>query len=121
MFGVPYAANTEIAGCDGRSDVFYGLLTFDSDSTSPAEEFDLLLPLAMQEAFNNYAQGASDRVGETKKTIPFTLESSLAGAQFVLVTSNHGANSGGEEYSRRDHFVYFDGDLKVGAPAARRQ
>ena len=28
----------------------------------------------------------------------------------MLITSNHGANAGGEEYNRRDHFVYVDGE-----------
>ncbi|MBL7955073.1 MAG: hypothetical protein JNJ91_08530, partial [Flavobacteriales bacterium] len=28
VFGVPYAANTEVAGCAGRNDVFSGKLTF---------------------------------------------------------------------------------------------
>ncbi|RYZ24845.1 MAG: T9SS type A sorting domain-containing protein, partial [Sphingobacteriales bacterium] len=33
----------------------------------------------------------------------------LSDAIFVLITSNHGANANGEEYNRRNHFVYFDG------------
>lgn len=113
VFGVPYAANQEIAGCDGRNDVFYGTLTIVSDNTSPAEHFDLLLPLAMKANFNNYQEGASDKIGETIRTINFTLDSSVGNAQFVLIASNHGAGLGGEEYNRRDHFVYFDDDLKL--------
>ena len=62
VIGVPYAANEEIIGGDGRSDVFYGSLTLDSDRTRPAEDFDLLLPLAMKDAFNNYADHARECV-----------------------------------------------------------
>ena len=29
----------------------------------------------------------------------------------MLITSNHGANSGGEEYVRRQHYVYLDSEL----------
>ena len=33
--------------------------------------------------------------------------------QLVLITSNHGANQGGEEYIRREHYVYVDGMLAL--------
>lgn len=108
LFGVPYAANDEVAGCADRSDVFRGSVIFDSDSTAPAAAFDELIPLAYKANFNNYQQGASDRSGTTRKTIPFTLAAASADTQLVLITSNHGANTDGEEYVRRDHFVYVD-------------
>jgi len=111
VFGVPYAANKEVAGCADRNDVFYGTVNLYSDKSSSKQELDLLWPLAKGEKFNNYQEGASDTIGETKKTITFTLDSNVESGQFVLVTSNHGANSGGEEYIRRDHFVYLDGTL----------
>jgi hypothetical protein len=71
----------------------------------------VLLPLAINEDFNNYTDGASDQVGATRKTIAFDLPADTPGAQLVLITSNHGANQGGEEYIRRDHHVYVDGDM----------
>jgi hypothetical protein len=37
----------------------------------------------------------------------------LTDASYYLVISNHGANSGGEEYNRRLHFVYADDSLKL--------
>jgi len=108
VFGVPYAANNEVAGCAGRNDVFRGSLLFYTDSVQPPQDFDVLLPIAMKEAFNNYADGASDMVGTTTKTRPFTLEADAEDVQLVLITSNHGANAGGEEYIRRAHYIYTD-------------
>ena len=108
IFGVPYAANTEVAGCAGRNDTQLGTLLLHTDSTQPAEEFDTLLPLAIGQPFNNYAEGASDKVGTTTKTIQFELEKDSTATQLVLITSNHGANEGGEEYIRREHYVYVD-------------
>jgi hypothetical protein len=110
VFGVPYAANDEVAGCSGRSDVFRGWLTLHTDSTVPTREVDVLVPLAMNEPFNDYQNGASDAVGSTVKTLDFTLEADIEDAEVVLVISNHGANSGGEEYNRREHFVALDGE-----------
>jgi hypothetical protein len=113
LFGVPYAANEEVAGCANRTDVFHGTLILDSDSSRAALAFDELIPLAYREPFNNYASGASDRIGTTRKTLEFVLGAATAETQLVLITSNHGANSGGEEYSRRDHFVFVDGVQKL--------
>ena len=111
IFGVPYAATEEIAGCAGRNDTQAGTLLLYTDSMRPAREFDVLLPLAIGEAFNDYTEGASDELGVTRKTIDFALPDDAQDAQLVLITSNHGANAGGEEYIRRDHFVYLDGEL----------
>lgn len=111
IFGVPYAAQTEVPGCAGRIDTQLGSLLLYTDSTQEAQDFDVLLPLAIGEAFNNYAEGASDELGVTRKTIEFELKADTANAQLVLITSNHGANAGGEEYIRRDHFVGFDDAL----------
>lgn len=113
IFGVPYAANTEIAGCADRNDTQAGTLLLYTDSMREAPEFDVLLPLAISQPFNNYADGASDEIGTTRKTIDFELPDAAEDAQLVLITSNHGANAGGEEYIRRDHFVYVDGALAL--------
>ena len=113
IFGVPYAANTEVPGCAGRNDTQLGSLLIYTDSMQEPEDFDVLLPLAIEESFNNYAEGASDAVGTTKKTIDFDLAAESANVQLVLITSNHGANAGGEEYNRRQHYVYVDGMLAL--------
>lgn len=121
LFGVPYAANNEVAGCANRSDVFRGSVILDSDSSKPAPTWDELIPIAYKQPFNNYQSGASDQMGKTRKTLEFTLDAATADTQLVLITSNHGANSGGEEYVRRDHFVYVDDELvltyKPGRPS----
>lgn len=111
IFGVPYAANEEVAGCAGRNDTQLGTLLLYTDSKQPAPQFDTLVPVAIGQEFNNYAEGASDELGTTRKTVTFELPADTANAQLVLITSNHGANAGGEEYIRRDHFVYLDGKL----------
>lgn len=111
VFGVPYAANVEVAGCAGRNDVFFGSMQLVTDETpAPAQNTNVLMPLYFKADFNNYAEGATDEIGETVKTLSFDVEESLADAVLFLITSNHGANAGGEEYNRRNHFVYFDGD-----------
>ncbi len=111
VFGVPYAANTEVSGCDGRNDVFRGWLALRTDSTVEERATDTLIPLAMKETFNDYQEGASDEVGTTRKTVEFEVPQDQADARLVLITSNHGANAGGEEYIRREHFAYVDGEL----------
>lgn len=113
VFGVPYAAQNEVAGCAGRIDTQLGSLGFYTTSAEPAPEFNVLLPLAISEDFNNYTEGASDELGTTRKTIGFDLPEDTPNAQLVLITSNHGANQGGEEYNRREHYVYVDGALAL--------
>jgi hypothetical protein len=113
IFGVPYAAQKEIPGCEGRIDTQLGSLWLQTDSSQEAEVFDVLMPLALGESFNNYAEGASDELGETRKTVEFELEEDADYVQFVLITSNHGANAGGEEYNRREHFVFIDEFLEL--------
>lgn len=111
VFGVPYAANTQVAGCSGRNDVFYGTLEFASGPENITAEHNYLLPLNIRNDLNNYTAGASDAVGQTVRTIAFTLPQAVTDAKFHLITSNHGANSGGEEYRRRFHYIYLDGNL----------
>jgi hypothetical protein len=112
VFGVPYAANDEIAGCAGRNDTQLGSLGLYTTSAQPAPAFSELLPLAINEEFNNYAEGASDDDRhDPQDPISFELANDTPNAQLVLITSNHGANEGGEEYIRREHYVYIDGKL----------
>jgi len=106
--GVPYAANSQIVGCSGRNDVFYGsaqLVT--SGVYNVAKENTCVVhPLTYQRYVNNYQEGHSDETGTT--TVEYTVEvdEDLEDAFFVFVNSNHGANSGGEEYERRIHYVF---------------
>jgi len=110
IFGVPYAANTQVAGCAGRNDVFYGTLEFVSSGNSAWDNpYTALYPLSMKVNLNNYQEGATDQVGTTVRTITFETEETIYAAKFYLITSNHGANQGGEEYIRRWHYVNFNG------------
>ncbi|MUV03925.1 T9SS type A sorting domain-containing protein [Flavobacterium rakeshii] len=111
LFGVPYAANEQVAGCAGRSDVFYGTLEFVTDVDTSVEYGDnFFLPLSFKYALRDYTLEGTDVLGETVRTINFTLEEDVPNAHFYLITSNHGANSGGEEYIRRWHYIYLDGE-----------
>ncbi|MDR1951168.1 MAG: T9SS type A sorting domain-containing protein, partial [Bacteroidales bacterium] len=109
IFGVPYAANVEVPGCAGRSDVTYGSVLFMASPTpnTELENNNVFIPLFMKKAFHNRA-GGTDTVGKTIRNITFSVSENLTDAQLVLITSNHGANSGGEEYIRRWHYVYFN-------------
>ncbi len=113
LFGVPYAANTQVSGCSGRNDVFYGSLWFTTNDPAVAQSNNVLLPLSFQKDFNNYQAAATDTVGKTTRTISFTVPANTTDAALFLITSNHGANANGEEYSRRNHFVYFDNALAL--------
>lgn len=116
LFGVPYAANKQVAGCEGRSDVFLGSLRLISrPSKVSIEGKHVLVPIVIKKPeyighnLNNYNAAATDTLGRTTKTYTFTVPREVADAQIVLITSNHGANEGGEEYNRRHHYVCFDG------------
>ncbi len=50
----------------------------------------------------------TDVAGKTVKTKRFNVPQTLKNAKLYIITSSHGANAGGEEYNRRDHFVFFD-------------
>lgn len=110
VFGVPYAANTQVSGCSGRNDVFEGKVDFVSNGPDAGFNPETYLQaLSFKADFNNYQATATDAVGTTVKTISFTTSQTIYDAKFYLITSNHGANSGGEEYVRRVHNVDFDG------------
>lgn len=110
VFGVPYAAQTQVAGCAGRIDVFEGTLVFNVDEgTETYTNSNFMLPLSVRKDLNNY--NATDVPGETTRIINFTLDTPVDNAVLYLITSNHGANAGGEEYERRKHFLYLDDQL----------
>lgn len=120
LFGVPYAANTQVKGCEGRSDVFKGTLLF--ETTKPAQPLtdrNVLVPIVMKKNeakghnLNNYSEEGTDTIGKTTKTYTFTVPKDVVDGQLVVVTSNHGSNSGGEEYNRRWHYIYVDDELML--------
>lgn len=109
VFGVPYAAQKQVKGCEGRIDVFYGSLSLIT-SSKPADLVanKQLIPVIFQHQLKNYEENATDEIGKTVKTVKFKTTKTLKDVKMVLITSNHGANEGGEEYIRRMHYIYFD-------------
>ncbi|WP_298156005.1 peptide-N-glycosidase F-related protein [Flavobacterium sp.] len=109
IFGVPYAAQTQISGCAGRNDVFFGTLEFVSETDIiDTDGINYILPLSFKKDLNNYSASGTDVIGQTVRTINFNLPTNVSDASFYLITSNHGANAGGEEYNRRYHYIYLD-------------
>jgi hypothetical protein len=109
LFGVPYAANQQIAGCSGRNDVFYGSLDFVTGAIpNVAYGENFLMPLSFKYLLRDYTLEGTDVLNETVRTINFTLDEALPNAKFYLITSNHGAGTNGEEYVRRWHYIYLD-------------
>jgi len=107
VFGVPYAANTQVVGCAGRNDVFQGTLDFVTlNDPTVTNSYNNLLPLLDSNELNNY--NSTDQPGETVRLVNFSLNQSTDNAKFFIVSTPHGANSGGEEYVRRQNFVYLD-------------
>lgn len=106
--GYSAAANTEVVGCADRTDVFRGNLEFVTSGTAtPTQNF--LLPISYRKDLNNY--NATDVPGQTTRLVTFTLAQPVQNAVLYLTTSNHGSNTGGEEYIRREHYVYLDNQL----------
>ena len=105
LFGVPYAAQTQIAGCSGRNDVFYGTLNFITNTENSSPNNTYIHTLNFKKILNDYQAGASDGIFQTIRTIYFDLSSAINNAKFYLITSSHGANAGGEEYNRRWHYI----------------
>jgi len=105
--------------CRGRNDVYKGsleLVTF-NDPTIVQGDDEYFEMLSYKFELKNYKQATdvdgTDVVGKTVRSIEFTVDKAVENAKFYLITSNHGSNSGGEEYIRRDHFVYLDGVQKL--------
>lgn len=108
LFGVPYAANTQIVGCAGRNDVFFGTLNFVTNTNLATNNNTFLVPLNFKKNLNNYEIGASDALGTTVRTISFNVPSTITNSKIYFITSNHGSNNGGEEYNRRTHQIFFN-------------
>ncbi|MDE5774535.1 MAG: hypothetical protein K2H86_08790, partial [Muribaculaceae bacterium] len=123
LFGVPYAAQKQIDGCSDRNDVYAATvwLTADDDtdgSVGAAAAANVVYPLYTTKSellgnvnFNRYTEGATDQFAKTERTFTFSVEKDLTDAKLNLILTNHGADERGEEYVRRLHNVYVDGEL----------
>lgn len=107
VFGVPYAAQTQVQGCTNRIDVFSGTLTFFStDNGATPSDYNTLVPLLSYNRLNNY--NSTDVTGETVRLVNFNLPESVNNTKFFVISTPHGADSGGEEYIRRQNYTYLD-------------
>lgn len=120
VFGVPYSANTQIAGCKDRNDVFEATvsLLYTPTDALVVESGNVVVPIYVKTPdefgnvnFNNYNEEATDTLGVTTRTFEFEVPSDVADSKVYLILTNHGANSGGEEYVRRLHLIYYDDDI----------
>ncbi len=109
VFGVPYAANKEVEGCGGRNDVFGGTLELVSTDKTYSNDNEAYIKIYSKESLNNYNN--TDVASQTIKINKFDVTKPIKDAKLYVITSNHGANRGGEEYVRREHFIYFDNNL----------
>ncbi|MCJ7935060.1 MAG: T9SS type A sorting domain-containing protein [Chryseobacterium sp.] len=111
VFGVPYAAQTQVSGCTGRIDVFSGTLTFFStDAGAAPTGYNTMVPMLNYSKLNNY--NSTDVTGETVRIVTFNLPNPITDARFFVISTPHGANAGGEEYIRRQNYTYID-DVQV--------
>ena len=107
VFGVPYAANTQVSGCANRNDVFAGTLDFVTYNNSAIiNTYDNLLPLLDSNELNNYNN--TDQPGQTVRLVNFNIPQTTNNAKFFIITSPHGAGTNGEEYVRRQNLVSLD-------------
>ena len=123
LFGVPYAANQQIAGCADRNDVFTATvsLTWLPSAETEEEKAPLtLIPLVLTKSehhgeinFNNYREEATDTLGTTTRRFTFDVPEDMTDAEIYFILTNHGAAEGGEEYVRRLHHVYWDDDIAL--------
>lgn len=118
VFGVPYAANEQVYGCQDRNDVFLGTLDLKYTPTATPETGNVLVPIFVKKPelfgninFNNYTEGATDTLGVTTRTFEFEIPRDVSDSRIFLILTNHGAGTNGEEYVRRLHLVYYDGDI----------
>lgn len=120
LFGIPYAANEQIAGCAGRNDVFDGTVrfAFTPDDRPQTETGNVLVPIYIKTPehygninLNNYNEQATDTLGVTTRTFEFEVPEDVSDSRIYLILTNHGAKISGEEYSRRLHLIYVDGEV----------
>lgn len=121
IFGVPYAAQSQVKGCSGCNHVFDGSVNLiTDDEPAPLCESNVFVPVVTRRSdwradrgMNNYNASCTDEIGRTIKTFNFELEEPVLNSKIVIIMSNHGANSNGEEYNRREHFAYVDDELAL--------
>jgi hypothetical protein len=104
-------AAVEIPGCAGRNDVYQGTLEFFSEvNPNLTYQSHYIQPLSFKYELKNYTLDGTDVLGETTKTINFTVTETVENAKLYFINSNHGSYGNGEEYNRRWHYLSVDGE-----------
>lgn len=116
IFGNPEVGQQQVPGCADCNithECSVELIT--SDTPAPLIDYNRLVfgeirtgEYRADRGINNYNESCTDELGKTIKTWEFEVPEDVADAKILFIISNHGANSGGEEYNRREHFIYFD-------------
>ncbi len=109
IFGTTSAGKRQITGCADKNFTFFGTLKFKSIKDSLESPKQYFQDISTYYSLNN--SNNSDEEGRAIKTFNFEIEKNIKSANVYLITSNHGANENGEEYVRREHYIYFDGNL----------
>ncbi|MBM4253589.1 MAG: hypothetical protein FJ146_16600 [Deltaproteobacteria bacterium] len=103
----------KVAGCTETTyETFTASVELISNSRYIEEAKPFLLPLVPEAGVHkirSLTPGATDEPGKAKKTFSFDLAQPIKNASIFLTVSSHGAHAGGEEYNRRWHYLYFDG------------
>ena len=104
----------KVAGCDENVyETFTGSVELISNSKYIDEAQPYLLPLAPEKGVTHITPltaGLTDEIGVARRTFAFELDRPVKNAAIYLTVSSHGADQpGGEEYNRRWHYLYFDG------------
>jgi Peptide-N-glycosidase F, C terminal/Secretion system C-terminal sorting domain/Peptide-N-glycosidase F, N terminal len=94
--------------CADREDVYRGSLELVSSGTYEPENV-YFKELSFKYELKDYTLDGTDELGETVKSYDFDVPATIYGAKYFFINSNHGSNSGGEEYIRRWHYIYLDG------------
>lgn len=98
--------------CTGRNDVYKGSLQFVTSGTYTFSD-TYFKKLSFKYELKDYTLEGTDELGETVKSYTFNVDKDITNAKYYFINSNHGSNSGGEEYIRRWHFIYLDGVEKM--------
>jgi len=104
--GSTIAGVNEVAGCAGSNRTFLGTLKLNSTKKATNTVSQSFLKIVTNHGLN--LSTGSDDPGRATKTFEVDVPSTLTNTKIYLITSNHGSGSGGEEYVRRNHYIYFD-------------
>lgn len=109
IFGNTSAGRRQIGGCADKNFTFWGTMNFQSvkDTLQPPQQY--FQNISTYYLLNN--SDNSDEKGRAVKSFNFEITEDLKNINLYLITSNHGANEGGEEYIRRIHYIYVDDNL----------